>query len=76
MLTETGGVLSLRELMQKFMDFAQRSDATTQSWELLDNRYDTFYGATFKIPMLQLIHIMIGCIIPPHIISQKATIIH
>lgn len=52
MLTETGGVLSLRELMQKFMDFAQKSDATTQSWELLDNRYDTFYGATFKIPML------------------------
>lgn len=51
MMVQSGTVYSLQELGTEFLAFAQLSNATTQAWELVDNRLSTFYGATLKIPM-------------------------
>ena len=50
MMYETGNVTSLKDLAEAFLTFAQKSNTTTQAWELVDNRLDSFYGATLKIP--------------------------
>lgn len=51
MMFQSGKAYSLLDLGQKFLAFAQDSNANTQAWELVDNRLSTFYGATFRIPM-------------------------
>ena len=51
MMYSTGIVYSLKEVGEKFIDFAQQSNSNTQAWELLDDRLSSFYGATLKIPM-------------------------
>lgn len=51
MMVQSGTVYSLQELGTEFLAFAQLSNASTQAWELVDNRLSTFYGATLKIPM-------------------------
>lgn len=49
MLVEIGTALTLEELGEKFLTFAQKSNDNTQAWELIDNRLDTFFGATLKV---------------------------
>lgn len=49
MLVERGTALTLEELGEKFLTFAQKSNKNTQAWELIDDRLDTFFGATLKI---------------------------
>ena len=49
MLAERGTALTLEELGEKFLTFAQKSNSNTQAWELIDNRLDTFFGATLKV---------------------------
>lgn len=51
MMFQSGKAYSLLDLAQQFLVFAQDSNENTQAWELVDNRLQTFYGATFKIPM-------------------------
>lgn len=51
MMFQSGKATSLLDLGQKFLAFAQDSNANTQAWILEDNRLQTFYGATLKIPM-------------------------
>ena len=51
MMYENGTVGSLEELGQKFLVFAQKGNATTSKWKLLDHRLSSFYGATLKIPV-------------------------
>lgn len=46
-----GTATSLLDMMEQFLTFAQTSDSKTQAWELVDNRLDSFFGATLKIPM-------------------------
>ena len=47
---ESGIVFSLKELGERFVKFAIKSNNSTQAWEQLDDRIDTFYGATLKVP--------------------------
>ena len=49
MLVERGTALTLEEIGEKFLTFAQKSNKNTQAWELIDDRLDTFFGATLKI---------------------------
>lgn len=49
MLSEYGKVLSLKELGEAFLIFAQKSDSSTQAWELIDTRLSSFFGATLKV---------------------------
>ena len=49
MLVERGTALTLEELGEKFLTFAQKSNDNTQAWELIDNRLDSFFGATLKV---------------------------
>lgn len=51
MMFQSGKAYSLLDLAQKFITFAQLYNENTQAWILEDNRLQTFYGATFKIPM-------------------------
>lgn len=51
LMTERGNVKTLKELGEKFLTFARRSNNMVQSWELLDNRLTSFYGATLRVPM-------------------------
>lgn len=51
LMVEHGNVKSLKEIGEKFLEFAQRSNNAVQSWELLDDRLSSFYGATLKVPM-------------------------
>ena len=50
-LCERGEVLDYSELCEKILQFFQKGNAKVSEWELLDNRYDSFFGATFGIPM-------------------------
>lgn len=51
MMYETGEVESLKELLDKFLVFAQKYNETTVSWQLIDDRSDSFFGSTLKIPL-------------------------
>lgn len=51
LMVERGNVKTLKELGEKFIAFAQRSNNMVQSWELLDDRLSSFYGATLRVPM-------------------------
>lgn len=51
MMYEKGVAYSLKEVGEKFLAFAQRSNSNTQAWELIDNRLSSFYGATLRVPM-------------------------
>lgn len=53
MMYETGEVESLKELLDKFLVFAQKYNETTVSWQLIDDRSDSFFGSTLKIPLRQ-----------------------
>ena len=53
MMYETGEVESLKELLDKFLMFAQKYNETTVSWQLIDDRSDSFFGSTLKIPLRQ-----------------------
>lgn len=54
---EKGTVHSLYELATKFIDFAQRGDASAQAWEVVGrNDLDSFYGTTLRIPMRDFTH--------------------
>lgn len=48
---ETGIVYSLKQLGERFVAFAKTSSSSVQAWEQVDDRIDTFYGATLKIPL-------------------------
>ena len=49
MIQESGVVGSLKELGEKFLEFAQKSGTDVQAWEIIDNRLSSFYGATLKV---------------------------
>lgn len=51
LMVERGRVKTLKELGEKFLTFAQRSNNMVQSWELLDDRLSSFFGATLRVPM-------------------------
>lgn len=51
MMYETGEVESLKEMLDKFLVFAQKYNETTVSWQLIDDRSDSFFGSTLKIPL-------------------------
>lgn len=51
LMAERGRVKTLKELGEKFLAFAQRSNNMVQSWELLDDRLSSFQGATLRIPL-------------------------
>lgn len=51
MMTQTGQVNSFKELGEHFLRFVQQSNATTNPWEVIDDRLDSFYGATIKFPV-------------------------
>ena len=50
-LCERGEVADYNELCKKILQFFPKGNAKVAEWELLDNRYDSFFGATFGIPM-------------------------
>ena len=51
MMMEKGTATSLRDMGEKFLKFAQKSNATTQAWKLVDDRLHSFYGATLQVPI-------------------------
>lgn len=51
MMVEKGTATSLRDMGEKFLKFAQKSNDTTQAWKLVDDRLHSFYGATLQIPI-------------------------
>lgn len=51
MQVEHGTASSLQNLARRFFRFAQDSNDTTQAWHLVDDRLDTFYGATLEVPL-------------------------
>lgn len=51
MIKQTGTVSSYKELGEQFLNFVQRGNDTTQPWEVIDDRLDSFYGATIKFPV-------------------------
>lgn len=51
MMMEKGTATSLRDMGEKFLKFAQKSNATTQAWNLVDDRLHSFYGATLQVPI-------------------------
>ena len=51
MMYEHGTVYSLTDLMIPFGLFVQMSNSTTNALEILDDRIDTMYGGTVKIPI-------------------------
>lgn len=50
MMYETGLAFSLKDMIEKFIVFAQKSNSNTMSWRLEDDRLSSFYGATLRIP--------------------------
>lgn len=51
MMYETGEAISLKEMLDKFLVFAQKYNESTVSWQLIDDRSDSFFGSTLKIPL-------------------------
>lgn len=51
MMVEKGTATSLRDMGEKFLKFAQKSNDTTQAWKLVDDRLHSFYGATLQVPI-------------------------
>ena len=51
MLFKQGEVLTLREMGEEFLKFVEDFDDITQSWEIVDDRLDSFEGATIRIPL-------------------------
>ena len=49
MMMEKGSAQTLKEVAEKFIEFAQKHNAKTQAWEKLDDRLSSFYGATLKV---------------------------
>ena len=43
-----GSASSLKEVGERFLSFIQESNETTEAWEVIDDRLDSFYGATIK----------------------------
>lgn len=50
-LCERGEVLNYDELSKKIMKFFVKGNAKVDEWELLDDSYDSFLGATLGIPL-------------------------
>ena len=50
-LCERGEVADYNELCKKILQFFTKGNAKVAEWELLDNRYDSFFGATFVSPV-------------------------
>lgn len=48
---EKGNASSLQAVGEAFLEFAQTSNATTQAWELIDDRINSLYGATLRVPI-------------------------
>ena len=44
MMYETGEAISLKEMLDKFLVFAQKYNESTVSWQLIDDRSDSFFG--------------------------------
>lgn len=51
MMYEKGVATSLKNVGEKFLEFVQKSNDITEAWEVMDDRLDTFYGATIKFPV-------------------------
>lgn len=56
MMVSKGNAKSLGDVVIKFLDFAQESSYNTQAWELVDDRLDSFYGATLRVPVKKKIN--------------------
>ena len=56
MMVSRGNAKSLGDVVIKFLDFAQESSYNTQAWELVDDRLDSFYGATLRVPVKKKIN--------------------
>lgn len=50
-LCERGEVLNYDELSKKIMQFFIKGNSKASEWELLDDDYNSFYGATIGIPI-------------------------
>lgn len=50
-LLEKGTAFTLHEVGRNFIKFAQKSGEEIQAWELVQDRFESFIGATFKVPM-------------------------
>ena len=48
MMYTSGSASSLKEVGERFLSFVQESNGTTEAWEVIDDRLDSFYGATIK----------------------------
>lgn len=48
MIYTQGSASSLKEVGERFLSFIQESNETTEAWEVIDDRLDSFYGATIK----------------------------
>ena len=48
MMYTQGSASSLKEVGERFLSFVQESNETTEAWEVIDDRLDSFYGATIK----------------------------
>ena len=53
MMYEIGEAESLKEMLDRFLAFAQKYNESTISWQLIDDRSDSFFGSTLKIPLKQ-----------------------
>lgn len=51
MLYESGTATSLLEIANKFIEFLQKSNSEVQAWELVQNKLQTYFGATLKVPI-------------------------
>ena len=51
MITESGNATSLLDIANKFITFLQKSNSNTQAWELVDDRLNSWFGATLRIPI-------------------------
>lgn len=50
-LVGKGTAYNLHELGRRFIDFAQLGGEHIQPWELLQDKFETFIGATFRVPI-------------------------
>lgn len=49
MIYATGTELTLLDVANRFIEFCQTTNASTDAWELIDNNVDSFFGTTFRI---------------------------
>lgn len=51
MLMKTDIRYSFEEIIKDFLEFVQQGSTNVQAWEVIDMRYNSFYGATIRVPI-------------------------